>query len=193
MNLIKVLWCRLQQCFVTFPIFLVETSSETGLFKYLSDYVFGVPNFENKKSMRVFFISKCLKFNLDFTNAAKNREKVFCFWDNCIWIDLLKLSLLRIGYFSSVANVFTSRPKIWHVKKRDIFEHKFVASDQRANMVMRVWCRFQQCLGTLNVLLVEAASETGLFRHLHHYHFGVRSFEKTKSMMVIFLFKNWKI
>ena len=76
------------------------------------------------------FFKKYLKFNLDFKNAAKNSEKVFCFWDNCIWIGIVKLSLLRTGYFSSVANVLTSSPKIWHVNKRDFFEQNFLASDQ---------------------------------------------------------------
>ena len=36
-------------------IFLVEASSETRLFSPLSDYVFGVRNFENTNSMRVIF------------------------------------------------------------------------------------------------------------------------------------------
>ena len=76
------------------------------------------------------FYSKCLKFNLDFKNAAKNWEKVFCFWDNCIWIGIVKLSLWRTRYFSSAANVLTSSPKIWHVNKRDFFWHNFLASDQ---------------------------------------------------------------
>ena len=76
------------------------------------------------------FVSKCLKFNVDFKNAAKNWEKVFCFWDNCIWIGIVKLSLLRTGYFSSAANVLTSSPKTWHVKKQLFFEHNFVASDE---------------------------------------------------------------
>ena len=76
------------------------------------------------------FISKCSKFNLDFENAAKNSEKVFCFWDNRIWIVVVKLSLLRTGCFSSVANVWTTSPKNWHVNRRDFFENNFFASDQ---------------------------------------------------------------
>ena len=40
------------------------------------------------------FFGKCLKFNIDFKNARKNWKKVFCFWDNCIWIVCVKLSLL---------------------------------------------------------------------------------------------------
>ena len=68
------------------------------------------------------FDSKCLKFNVDFKNAAKNWEKVFCFWDNCIWIGIVKLSLLRTRYFLSAANVLTSIPKKQHVNKRDVFK-----------------------------------------------------------------------
>ena len=39
------------------------------------------------------FVSKCLKFILDFENASKNWEKVFCFLDNCIWIGINKALL----------------------------------------------------------------------------------------------------
>ena len=76
------------------------------------------------------FLSKCLKFNLYFKNAGKSWEKVFCFWYNCIWIGIVKLSLLRTGYFSSTANVLTSSPKIWDIKKRDFFQLYFLVSDQ---------------------------------------------------------------
>ena len=57
-----------------------------------------------------------------FKNAAKNWEIDFSFLDNYIWIGIVKLSLLRTGYFSSAANVLTSSPKIWHVNKRDFFQ-----------------------------------------------------------------------
>ena len=56
---------------------LVERFSETGIFKHLSDYVFGVRTFEITKSMRVTFFPKCSKFNLDFKHGANNLEKVF--------------------------------------------------------------------------------------------------------------------
>ena len=41
-----------------------------------------------------------------------------------------KWFLLRRGYFSLAANVLTSSPKIWHVNKRDFFEHNFLDSDE---------------------------------------------------------------
>ena len=140
MNMIKMVWCKFQQCLGTSAMLLVEGSSETGLFRHLSNLVFGVDNFENTKTKGVIFFSKCLKFKLDFKNAAKNWEKVFCFWDNCIWIGIVKLSLLRTGYFSSAANVLRSSPKIWHVNKRDFFELNFLASHQQ------LWARLPYCL-----------------------------------------------
>ena len=76
------------------------------------------------------FLWKCSKFNLDFKNAAKNREKGFCFLKNCIWIGMVKLSLWWRRYFSSAANVLTSSRKIWHVNKRDFFEHNFLGNDR---------------------------------------------------------------
>ena len=47
---------------------------------------------------------------------------------SCIWIGIVKLSLWRTRYFSSADNVLTSSRKIWHVNKRNFFEHNFVAS-----------------------------------------------------------------
>ena len=75
------------------------------------------------------FFSKYSKFNQDFKNAARNSEKVFCFWDNCISIGIVKLSLLRTGYFSLTMNVLTSSPKILHVNKADFFQRNWLGSD----------------------------------------------------------------
>ena len=75
--------------------------------------------------------SKCLKLKLHFKNAAKNLGKVFCSWDNCIWIGIFKFSLWRTRYFSLAANVLTSSLKILHVNKRDFFQLNFLGSDRR--------------------------------------------------------------
>ena len=85
----------------------------------------------------IFFFSKCSKFNLDFKNAAKNSEKVFCFIDNYIWIGISKLSLLRTGYFLSAANMLTSSRKNCHVNKRDFSVHNLLAS---AQWIWSRWC-----------------------------------------------------
>ena len=129
-NIIKMLWWRFQQCLGMFGILLVEASPETGLFWHLSDYIFGVRNFENTKGMRVIFCWKHSKFQLHFKKAAKNWEKCFCFWDNRIWINIIILSLLTRGYLWSGANVLKRSPKIWHVNKRDFFQVNYLDNDQ---------------------------------------------------------------
>ena len=129
-NRIKVHWCKFQQSFSTFAMLLVEASSETGLFRRLSDHVFRVRHFEIENLWGSSFFSKYLKFNLDFKNGAKNWGKGFCFWDKCIWTGIVKLSLLRRGYLSSAANVLTNSPNIWHVNNRDFFQLNWLFSDQ---------------------------------------------------------------
>ena len=135
MNMIKVLQCTFQQCFGTFTMLLFEGSTKMGLFRHLSDYAFRVTDsevikdFGNTKSMRIIFFPKYSKFNIDFKNAARNWEKVFCFWDNYILFRIDKLSLLRTGYFSTATNVFRSSPKISHVNKRDFCQLNWLCSD----------------------------------------------------------------
>ena len=129
MNLINLLWWRFHQCLGTFTIMLVEGSSETALFRHLSGYVVGVRTFE-KKFMRFIFFSKSLKFHLYFKNEVKNWENFFCYLDNSIWIGIVKLSLLRTGYFSLAGNVLKSRTKIFHVNRRDFFRLRRLGSDQ---------------------------------------------------------------
>ena len=73
---------------------------------------------------------KYLKFNIDFRNGTEILENGFCFWDNCISVGIVNFSLLTTGYFSSAANVLTSRPKIWHVNTRGFFEHNILTSDK---------------------------------------------------------------
>ena len=87
-------------------------------------------NFKKTKSMRVMFIFKMLRISARFQKWSKKLRKSFCWLDNCIWIGIVKLSLLRTGYFSSAANVLTSSPKIWHVKNRDFFQLNLLGSDQ---------------------------------------------------------------
>ena len=120
LNMIKGLWFRVQQCLETFTMLLVEGSSQTGLSRHLYDYVYGIRNFGNTKSLRAIFSDKIFKNWARFQIWNQKLRKFFCFWDNCIWLGLIKLSLLRIGYSSSVANVLTRSHKIFHVNNRNI-------------------------------------------------------------------------
>ena len=60
----------------------------------------------------------------------KKTENDFCFWDNCIWIGYIKLSLLRREYSLSAANKLTNSIKILHSAKRDFFQVTFLQSYQ---------------------------------------------------------------
>ena len=106
--MIKVLRCRFQQCLATFTKLLLERFSQTGLFRHLYDYDFGVRNFKLQNPW----------------------EKLFCFWDSCIWTGIVKLSLLRRGYFSSPANVLANTPKILQVDKREFFQLNWLGRGQ---------------------------------------------------------------
>ena len=137
------------------------------------------------------FFSKSSKFNLDFKKAAKNWEEAFCFSMNCIWIGVVKLSLLRTGYFSSAANVLTSSTKILHVNKREFFQLHWLGSDQwiRSRDLMQI----STVLGYVCHVACQSICEMGLFRHLSDYVFGVRNFENTKSTRVISFSKTFKV
>ena len=69
--------------------------------------------------MRVIFFWKCSKFNADSKNAEKNFEKLFYFWDKCIWIVCIHLSLLIREYLSLAVNVLLKSLKNFHVSKSD--------------------------------------------------------------------------
>ena len=75
------------------------------------------------------FFWKCSKFNEDYRNAEKNWEKVFCFWDNSIWIGCVKLSLLRGEYLSSAVNVLKNSLEILNSSNIDLFQLNYVHSD----------------------------------------------------------------
>ena len=130
-NYIKILWCRFEKCLGTCAMLVVEASSETRLFRHLSNHVFGVRNFRNIKAMRVMFFFKRFRISAWLQKSRKRLRKTFFFTDNCIWIGIVKLSLLRTGYLSSESNVLTSSPKIWHVNKGDFFQLYCPGSYQR--------------------------------------------------------------
>ena len=103
----------------TFAMLLVKASSETVLLAIYLTTIWDSVILKIQNLWGSSFTLKYLKFKLDLKKAAKNWEKGFCFWDNCVWIIIVKLSLLRTGHSSSAANVLTSSPKILHVNDRN--------------------------------------------------------------------------
>ena len=141
MKMIKTMWWRCEPCLGTFTMLLVEASSETGLFRHLSNHVFRVRNFGNTKAVRIIFCSKMFKIESRFQKCSQKLREIFCFWDNSIWIGIVKLSLLGTGKFSSASNVLTSSPKIFHVNKRDFFQLNWPCSDQEHDKrdLKKIW------------------------------------------------------
>ena len=191
MDMRKVLWCRFQQCLGTFTMLFVEEMSETGLFRNLSGRVSGVCNFGKSKSMRVIFFPKYLKFIAAFRIPAKDSEKIFCFWDNFIWISIFKLSLLRTGYFSSKS--FFKKQSLDLAYQKQRLPSTQLRWQFSMNMIEMLRWRFQQWFEAFTMLLVEGCSQRKLFRHWYDHIFGVRNSKIKKSMSNVFVLKMVKI
>ena len=69
--------------------------------------------------MSGIFFWKGSNIDADLKNAEKNSEKIFCFWDKCIWIVCIQLSLLIREYLSYAVKVLKKRLKNFHVSKSD--------------------------------------------------------------------------
>ena len=129
MNMIKVMWCNFKFLLARLPCCLWKGPLKRDFLDiYLTTFKESVIS-EIQKLWGSSFVWKCPKFNLYFKNAANNCEKVFCFWDNCIWIGIVKLSPLGTGNFSLPANVLTSSLKIFHVNKKDFLELNWLDSE----------------------------------------------------------------
>ena len=70
---------------------------------------FAIRNFGNTLAMTIIFFLKVFKSSSTFKIAEKNREKFFCFLDNCIWIDCVNLSQKRDFLHIYVTTVFRVR------------------------------------------------------------------------------------
>ena len=124
-------WCdaNFNSAWAQVPCCLSQGSLKRDYFDiYLTTFPESV-NSEIQKLWGSIFVSKCLEFNLDFKNTAKNWEKVFSFSDNSIRTGIVKFSLLKRGYFSSASNVLTSSTKILHVNKRYFFQLNWPGND----------------------------------------------------------------
>ena len=109
------------------------------------------------------FFRKNSKFKPDFKNEKKKWERVFCFWDNCIWIGCVEFSLLRGEYLSWAVNVLTNTLKILRITNK--FFVSQLLSQWSINMVKVLSFRFRQCFDPFTMLLFEGLSEAELFRN----------------------------
>ena len=120
----KVLSCRLQQCFWPVTMLLVEWSCvwkrtfETFIWARLSQSEIS----ETYKLWASSFLSKCSKVDLNFKTTKEDMEKIFSFLDICIWVGCVKLSLLRREYLTSVVSLLTNSPELLYITKRNFFK-----------------------------------------------------------------------
>ena len=85
------------------------------------------------------FFWKCSKFNADAKNAEKNPEKIFSFWDKCISIVCIQLSLVIREYLSSAVNVLRKRLNNFHVSKSDFWNSitfTVITQDDKGALIM---------------------------------------------------------
>ena len=122
--------------------------------------------------MRVIFVWKCSKFNADSKNPEKNSEKIFGFWDKCIRIVCIHLSLLIREYLSSAVNVLRKGLKNFHVAKSDVCDSvtfKVITPDDKRSLI-----KIESVFLAFTISPVESSSQTGPFRHLSKHVFGGR-------------------
>ena len=60
----------------------------------------------------------------------KIQKKLVFFWDNCVRIGCVKLSLFRREYFLSAVNVLTNSYKALRLTKTDFFRLNYRQNDQ---------------------------------------------------------------
>ena len=118
-NMIMALSLILNQCSARFPCRLSSRALKRELLDIYLSAPFGDRSFGNTEAGRVILFRKCSKFNADSKNAKKNSDKMFRFWDKCIWIACIQLSLLIREYLSSAVHVLRKRLKNFNVSKCD--------------------------------------------------------------------------
>ena len=92
--------------------------------------------------------------------------KNYGFWENCIWIDFVKHSLLRREYLSLGVNMLTNSFKIWDTTEKEFFELKFFQNDRK---IWKNYCRedFSSVSDSLTLFRV------GVFEAAHRWVVGL--------------------
>ena len=133
---------------------------------------FSVGNFRNSEAVKVTFLRKSWKFNTDLKRAEKNWEKIFCFWEKCLWIVCIELSLLIREYLSSAVNVLTKSLKTFHVTKSDFCNSITFTMINQYDKALSL--RLNHCFGPSTMSSVEGSSQTGAFGRLYKHLFRGR-------------------
>ena len=113
-------------CHVTFGRIIWSRSFYTYIEPRFKQAVASVIN----KLWASSFFWKWSKFNIDLENARKKGEKVFSFWDNCMWMGYIKLFLWGREHLSTGPIVLTNSLKLLHITKRDFLQLNCLPLDQ---------------------------------------------------------------
>ena len=99
---------------------------ESGLSK-----IFTVPNLGNTLAMTIILFFKMFKIWRRFQKWIKKLRKMFCFWDNCIWIGSCKFSQSWTGYLPPAVNLLRNTTKTSPNTRGHIFQINFPQNDEK--------------------------------------------------------------
>ena len=140
--MVKVLSFRFQHCFGQITMLLSEGSSETELFRLLSNHVFGGPQVQRYINYDGHLSFENVENWIKIQEMKKNSENIFRFLDNFISKCCYKLALLRREYLLSAVNRLTNSRKILHIIQR-LFQPK-LPSEGSINMVKVLMFTFEK-------------------------------------------------
>ena len=117
-----------------------------------------------------------------------NPENVFFYCDNCIWIDCVKLFLLRREFFSWELNVLTDSLKVFLITNRHFsFSIAFTIINKNSKGTV---VQISTVFGPVSFLLLEVSSKIGIFRQLSNHIFRSPTFWKYISYECHLFFEN---
>ena len=168
--MVQVVLFRFQQCLLPFTCCFAKNRMKLDFFEIWLTTFFWVHNVGNTATMKVILLLKMFKILSSFQNCRNKFRKCFFFWDNCIWIGCLKLSLLRRENLSSAVNMLTNILRL-SISLKAIFCKwiDFTVSNKygKGGVV-----QISTVFGPPYHVTLRRACETTLFRHLFNHVFG---------------------
>ena len=127
----KVVRFRIQEFLLPVTCCFSKSPLKVDFLEICLTTFFGVRNFGSTLAMTLIFFWKCSCVKIVFKIVETNSEKVFCYWDNCIWIGCLKFSRLSREYLSSAVNMLRNIPKTLYSTKRYFVQLNCLQKDKK--------------------------------------------------------------
>ena len=155
---------------------------ETGLTKS-----FTVCNFENKLTMTIIFISKCLKFNDGSRNWTKDLKNFFVF-------KIIAFESETAIYHSLEQDTCHWQSKSYETPLRfNILVREIFSKSGSLSMMKRLPCRFYKTLDAETWWLSKGVPKRCFLKSGLSMSFTVCNFQNKEAMKIIFFFKTFKI